>query len=42
MKKKLTMILAMGLLAGPMAANAELVQSTTGVYLTFRECVEGV
>jgi hypothetical protein len=41
MNKKFLLILAVWLLCGPLAANAELIQSTTGVYLTFRHCVSG-
>ena len=41
MNNKFLMILAAVLLAGPLAANAELVQSTTSVLLTFRHCVAG-
>lgn len=41
MKKKFVSILAVGLLAGPVAANAELVQSSTSVFVTFRQCVSG-
>ena len=41
MNNKFLMILAAALLTGPLAANAELVQSTTSVLLTFRHCVAG-
>lgn len=41
MNNKFLMILAAVLLTGPLAANAELVQSTTGVMLTFRHCIAG-
>ena len=38
MKNKLLTVLAVGLLAGPMTANALLVQSSTSVFVTFRDC----
>ncbi len=41
MNNKFLMILAAALLTGPLAANAELVQSTTSVFLTFRPCIAG-
>ena len=41
MNNKFLMIFAVVLLAGPLAVNAELVKSTTGVMLTFRHCVAG-
>jgi hypothetical protein len=41
MHNKFLLILAVWLLTGPVAANAELVQSSTSVYLTFRHCVSG-
>ena len=41
MNNKFLMILAAVLLTGPLAAKAELVQSTTGVMLTFRHCIAG-
>ena len=41
MNNKFLLILAVWLLTGPLAANAELVQSSTSVYLTFRHCVSG-
>jgi hypothetical protein len=40
MKNKISAILILALLAGPVAA--EMVKSTTGVHVTFRHCVEGV
>lgn len=40
--KKTLAILAVGLLAGPMTASAIEVQSSTSVFLTFRDCVSGV
>jgi hypothetical protein len=39
MKTKIAAILILVLFAGPLAA--ELIQSTTGVHATFRECVKG-
>ncbi len=39
MKNTFPVILALLMLAGPV--SAEMVQSTTSVYLTFRECIEG-
>ena len=39
MNYKLLAILAAGLLARPMAALADLVQSSTTVNLTFRDCI---
>ena len=39
MKNTLPAIFALALMAGP--AQAELIQSTTGVMLTFRHCVKG-
>ena len=41
MNNKFLLILAVLLLTGPLAANAELVKSSTSVYLTFRPCVAG-
>jgi len=41
MKNKFLVVLAVGLLTGPLAANADPVQFTTGVFLTFRHCVSG-
>ena len=41
MKNKLWTIFAVGLLAAPMVASAIQVQSSTSVYLTFRDCVTG-
>ena len=41
MNNKFLVILAVWLLTGPLAANADLVQSTTGVLTTFRQCVSG-
>ena len=41
MNNKFLLILALSLLAGPLAANAELVQSSTSVFLTFRHCISG-
>ncbi len=41
MNNKFLVILAAALLTVPLAANAELVQSTTSVLLTFRHCVAG-
>ncbi len=38
MKNKLLTVLAVGLLAGPMTANAVLIQSSSSVYVTFRDC----
>jgi len=40
-KSKILTILAVGLLAGPMAANAVPVQSSTSVFVTFRDCIAG-
>ncbi len=40
MKNKFLAVLALVLLTGPVAA--EMIQSTTGVYVSFRQCVEGV
>ena len=41
MKNKFLAMLAVGLLVGPLTANADLIQSTTSVQLTFRQCVSG-
>lgn len=41
MKNKFLPILGVCLLAGPLVAGAELVESTTGVMLTFRPCISG-
>ncbi len=41
MNNKFLLILAVVLLAGPLAANADRVQSSTSVFLTFRHCVAG-
>ena len=42
MKNKFLVLLTLFLLTASVMANAELVQSTTGVYVSFRQCVEGV
>jgi len=41
MKNKLPAILALGLLTGPLTADADLVQSSTSALATFRQCVSG-
>ncbi len=41
MNNKLLLILAVSLLTGPLAADADPVQSSTSVFLTFRHCVSG-
>ena len=41
MNNKIPAILALGLLIGPLMANADLVQSATGAIATFRQCVSG-
>jgi hypothetical protein len=41
MKNNILLVLAVWLLVAPPAANAELVESTTGVLLTFRHCISG-
>ena len=41
MNNKFLLIFAVVMLTGPLAVNAELVQSTTGVMLTFRHCIAG-
>jgi len=41
MNNKFLMIFAVSLLTGPLVANAELVKSSTSVFLTFRHCVAG-
>ena len=40
MKKRILGLMAMGLLAGPMAASGVGIQSGTGIYVTYRYCVE--
>jgi hypothetical protein len=41
MKYKILAIIAVGLLSGPIAALAVLVESSTTVFLSFRTCVAG-
>ena len=41
MNNKFPAILALGLLTGPLTADADLVQSATGAIATFRQCAPG-